>query len=134
MTDKQKTIFKEVLIVLAVGVVAYVVYCIYKAIKAGVSDVASLIKAPFTALSSAWSAVTNLFSSPAVATPQPVAIVDNTGQTVGTVQPSSPLYGLLAPQDQADTQTITNTLLGTTPAPPSRCPSQCATVGRSTPL
>jgi hypothetical protein len=120
MKPETKKLLKEILIVLAIGVVAFIVWEIIKAIKAGASDIGSILKAPFTALSSIWTGITGLFSaSPSLATPQPAPIINSSGQTVGTVAPSSPFYSLFAPTDQAYTQSLANTLLGNTPAPAS---------------
>lgn len=118
MTDKNKTILKHVLIVLTIGAVAFVVWEIIKAISAGEKTIAGILKAPFTAVSSIWTGITNLFSSsPAVAVPQPAPILNAAGQTVGTVQPTSPLYATFAPPDQAATAATASLLLnGATPS------------------
>lgn len=62
MKSEHKALLKQIALILAIGVVAFVVWEIVKAVKAGVTDVASLIKAPFTAVSSIWTGITNLFS------------------------------------------------------------------------
>jgi hypothetical protein len=111
--------WKEIMMVLAVGLIAYVLYAIYSAFKAGEREVANLIKAPFNAVGSAISAITGLFSAgPALAAPQPAPILNSAGQTIGTVDPTSPLYGLFAPTDQAATEAMANLLLNGAAASP----------------
>ena len=118
MKPQHKAALKQILIVLSIGVFAFVVWEIIKAIKAGEKTLAGIMMAPFTALQSVWTGITGMFSStPALATPQPAPILNAAGQTVATVDPSSPLYGLVAPADQANTQALANYLLnGTSPS------------------
>jgi hypothetical protein len=59
----KKETTKKVILILTLGVVAYVIYTIWQAFKNGERTLAGLLAAPFTGLSAAWSAVTGLFSS-----------------------------------------------------------------------
>ena len=52
---------KAILIVLGIGLAAYAVYAIVKAIYNGEKGIANILMTPFTALSDAWSAVTGWF-------------------------------------------------------------------------
>jgi hypothetical protein len=119
MKPADKKLLTHVLLVLSIGVVAFLIWEIIKAISAGEKTIAGILKAPFTAVSNIWSGITNLFSSSSsgVATPQPAPILNSAGQQVGTIDPTSPLYGLFAPTDQADTQATINSLLGNAASP-----------------
>jgi hypothetical protein len=119
MKTEHKAALKQVLVILTVGIVAFVVWEIIKAIRAGAKDVKSILLAPFTALGSVWTAVTGLFTSgPSVATPMPGTITDASGTPIASVATTSPFYSSFAPTpDQADTQAASNWLLGLTPGP-----------------
>lgn len=54
-----KTQTKHILAAAGIAVAVYVVYEIWKAFKAGITDIGDLIAAPFTALSGAVSSVTS---------------------------------------------------------------------------
>jgi hypothetical protein len=110
---KRESIWKQVLIVLCIGLVGYALYAIYKAFQSGERTISGLIKAPFTAISDAWTAITGMFSSAPVAAPLPGTITNGDGVPIATVAPSSPFYSSFAPTpDQASTQELANWLLG----------------------
>ena len=58
----KKDTTKKVILILTLGVVAYVIYTIWQAFKNGERTLAGLLKAPFSGLSALWAAVTSLFS------------------------------------------------------------------------
>ena len=119
MKTENKVALKQVMVILTVGIVAFIVWEIIKAIRAGASDLKSILAAPFNALGSVWTAVTGLFSGSgsSVATPTPGTIVDAFGNPIGTVATTSPFYTSFAPTaEQAQNQAESNYLLGTVPA------------------
>ncbi len=63
MKTEHKEVWKQILLVLSIGIVAFIIWEMVKAISAGVSDVTSILKAPFTALGSIWTGIKNIFSS-----------------------------------------------------------------------
>ena len=115
MKTEHKAALKQVMVILTVGIVAFVVWEIAKAIKAGASDIKSILLAPFNALGDVWTSVTSVFSSaPSVATPTPGTITGASGTPIASVATTSPFYTSFAPTtDQSDTQGESNLLLGT---------------------
>ena len=100
---------RNVLIVVAIGGSAFVLYSIFKTVKAGISDIVGAPAAIWNGLKNDATAlvnsVTGLFSgSSSTATPQNITLTDASGQPVGTVLATSPLNGLFAadPLDQPD--------------------------------
>jgi len=101
--------WKQIIMILTVGVVAYVIWEMWKAFKAGATDIKSLLLSPFTALSGLWSVVTGLFSSSGASTATPQAVSLPSGAIVPT---NSQLYSIVAPQEQALQQTMNNMATG----------------------
>jgi hypothetical protein len=101
---------KNVLIVLAVGFVAYAVYAMWQAFKAGEKTVAGLLLSPFSALSAVWSAVSGSVGGWFGASVPTVQ--KSTGNTAGDAAVNSWIDSAgkpLPPSDAAVIPTVFNT-------------------------
>ncbi|MGB7767435.1 MAG: hypothetical protein WBN22_01080 [Verrucomicrobiia bacterium] len=101
---------KHLLLILGAAIAAYVVVAVYQTVKAGVTDLASLIMSPFTLLGKAWSSITGLASSLTTPSqPASVGVVSSLG-----VDPNSDVGQVMqSAYDQGVVDAVTGTPVGT---------------------
>ena len=101
MSSPKKFPWKQIFVILVLGGGVFILWEIYKAWRAGVSDIKSLFMAPFTALGKVWSSITSFASNITAPSPtsSPAALTASMG-----IDPNSALGQMF----QVDAQNALN--------------------------
>lgn len=102
--------WKQLFEIAAIMALVFIGWEIYKVFAAGVSDIASILKAPFTAVSKVWSSITSFFTGFSSSAPGTVAGTGQTPAQLTGVDANTPLGQLVNSQPNVDA--INAALLG----------------------
>ena len=112
----KKLPWKQIFVIVFLGVGVFIVIEIFKVISAGEKDFMSIITAPWTALKKVWTSITSFFGSFGSATPGTVAGTGQTPAQLVGVDASSLVGQMLDSQTNVD-DVNSQLVLGTSTLP-----------------